>query len=67
MKELPHPDLTEEVLDQEAGYLENDREYYLECMDGKPFADRHTYQEVRDGLIIFHHVYRFIRRPKEST
>lgn len=49
------------LLDEEAKALQNAADLYLECLNGKPLKDRHTPQEIRDGLILFHHVYKVCR------
>lgn len=36
---------------------EAERELYLECMSGRPMKDRTTYQDIRDGSILFWNVY----------
>jgi hypothetical protein len=48
-------------LENERLYLETDNEFYLECLNNKPLAERVTDLEVRDGLILYWHVYRHIR------
>lgn len=62
--ELPLSDdqILDSQLDNEKNYLKNDRERYLDCMNGITLADRKgkTYQEVRNGLILYWHVYRKI-------
>jgi len=50
----------QEVLAEERVALEKDRVRYLECLNGKLLKDRETDQEKRDGLILFHHVYKHI-------
>ena len=47
-------------LKNEQTYLKTDRDRYMECMNGKPLSERVTPQEIRDGLILYWHVYRFI-------
>jgi hypothetical protein len=53
--------IPQEYLTAESEYLRDDRDLYLECLNGKPLKDRTEKQEVRDGLILFHHVYEAIR------
>jgi hypothetical protein len=53
--------IPQETLQAELQYLQDDRDLYLECLNDKPLKDRSTDQEIRDGLIIFHHVYLTIR------
>lgn len=48
------------LLDNEQQYLQTHRELYLECLNNKPLKDRKTAQEIRDGLILYWNVYRFI-------
>lgn len=33
------------------------RNLYLECLNGKLLKERKTDQEIRDGLILYHHVF----------
>jgi hypothetical protein len=33
------------------------RNLYLECLGGKLLKDRKTDQEIRNGLILYHHVF----------
>lgn len=33
------------------------RDLYLECLSGKLLKDRKTDKEIRDGLILYHHVF----------
>lgn len=56
MKQIP-PD----ILSEESRALDTDAALYLECLNNKPLRDRTTPQEIRDGLILFHHVYKFIK------
>lgn len=44
-------------LKMEEKYLQTHSKLYLECMNNKPLKDRVTEQEIRDGLILFHHVF----------
>jgi hypothetical protein len=53
--------INKEILETEEFLLERDREFYLECLNNKPLKDRKTEQEIRDGLILFWHVYVYIR------
>ena len=39
--------------------------FYLECMNGKPMSMRTEAQELRDGCILTHHVYKAILRRKK--
>lgn len=59
-----NPDIDKEILNQEQKALQNDATLYLDCMNNKTFKQRTTPQEirVRDGLILFHHVYMFIKK-----
>jgi hypothetical protein len=54
-------DIAPEILEAELSYLQTDKELYLECLNGRPLKDRTTPEEIRDGLILFHHVYRHIK------
>lgn len=47
-------------LANEQEFLKNDYDRYMECMNNKPLKDRKTPQEIRDGLILYWHVYRHI-------
>ena len=49
------------VLQKEEQALKEDKDLYLECLNNKPLKDRKTEQEKRDGLILFWHVYMFIK------
>jgi hypothetical protein len=53
--------IPQEYLTAESEYLRDDRDLYLECLNGKPLKDRTEKQEVRDGLILYHNVYLAIR------
>ncbi len=55
MEELKARDrqIRDSVLAEEDGYLQHDRERYLEWMQGKPLREREDYLDVRDGLILF--------------
>ena len=44
-------------LKMEEGFLKTHRNLYMECLNNKPLKDRKTDQEIRDGLILFHHVF----------
>lgn len=35
---------------------------YLDCMNGKPMAERKTERELRDGCILINHVWRVINK-----
>jgi hypothetical protein len=50
-------ELRQYFLKMEEGYLKTHRNLYLECLNNKPLKDRKTDQEIRDGLILFHHVF----------
>ncbi len=52
------------LLQQENSFLKEDRDLYLECLNNQPLKDRKTQQEIRDGLILFHHVYLFIKNTQ---
>lgn len=54
-------EISQELLADERQILQSDRERYLDCMNQKLLKDRHTPQEVRDGLILFHNVYAKVR------
>lgn len=56
--------ITKELLDEETVALKTDRDGYLECMNGLLLRDRKTAREVRDGLILYHHIY---KRTTRST
>lgn len=49
------------VLDQERIALETDKALYLDCLNGRPFSERTTPLDIRDGLILFWRVYIFIK------
>ena len=51
----------DDILAKEAEALQTDAELYLDCLNDKPLRDRHTEQEIRDGLILYHHVYKVCR------
>jgi hypothetical protein len=55
-------DLIEELLPQEKEHLLKDRERYLECLNNKPLSERKTEREIRDGLILYWHVYKVVSR-----
>ena len=42
-------------LEQKA--LAEDRDFYLECLNNFLLKDRRTKRDIRDGLILFWHVY----------
>ena len=48
------------LLDEEQEYLRTDRIRYLDCLNQKPLYQRLTDTEIKDGLILYHHVYKFI-------
>jgi hypothetical protein len=50
-------ELRQHFLKMEEGYLKTHRNLYMECLNGKLLRDRKTDQEIRDGLILFHHVF----------
>jgi hypothetical protein len=45
------------LLKCEEKWLQTHRDLYLECLNNKPLKDRKTDQEIRDGLILYHHVF----------
>jgi hypothetical protein len=49
------------ILNQEKIALETDKALYLDCMNGRPFSERVTEQDIRDGLLLFWHVYTTIK------
>ena len=52
------PELREHFLKAEKNWLAGKhRNLYLECLNGKLLKDRKTDQEIRDGLILYHHVF----------
>jgi hypothetical protein len=55
------------VLEMEQIALEKDSTLYLECLNNKPLKDRKTEQEIRDGLILFFHVYCQIKGLKYES
>lgn len=55
-----------EILEAEQLALETDKAFYMECLNDKPLKNRHTLQEIRNGLILYWHVYRFITNQKEG-
>jgi hypothetical protein len=58
--------IPQELLVAEEQALQHDRELYLDCLNDKPLKERQTPQEIRDGLILFHHVYRLIKTRQEE-
>ena len=60
-------DLTipEDVLIAEQQALATDRDRYLECLV-TPLCERRTQQQIRDGLILYWHVYRRIVDPPDK-
>lgn len=50
-------EVSAEVLEGERIALRDDRELYLECLNGKPFCERKSPLEIRDGLILYWMVY----------
>ncbi len=46
--------------------LADDRELYLDCLNNKILRDRQAENEVRQGLILYHNVYRFIREQRHT-
>ena len=61
-------EILQQELPKERLFLEVHRELYLECLNGKPLSERVTDQEIRDGLILYWHVFRkiFDSRYKKS-
>lgn len=52
------PELRQHFLKAEENWLAGKhRHLYLECLNGKLLKDRKTDQEIRDGLILYHHVF----------
>jgi len=56
-----------DVLSQERTALAADRDLYLDCLNNRPLRDRHTDDDIRDGLILFHQVYRTIRDQESGS
>lgn len=54
---------TREMLDEELEALKLDAVLYLECLSGTPLKDR-PQERMRDGFILFHHVYGRCMRSK---
>lgn len=54
--------ITDAMLDAEKIALEKDEIRYRECIGTKLLKDRVTPQEIRDGLILFWHVYGSCRK-----
>jgi len=52
---------SKEMLEEERLALETDRDLYLECMNGLPLKDR-PQEKMKDGFILFHHVYKVCRK-----
>ena len=50
----------EVALKVEKSVAPRDWEFYLECMNGKSMSMRKGAQELRDGCILTHHVYKSI-------
>lgn len=50
----------------EEKFLEEDGEFYLECMHGKKLSTVKDRVEVRDALILFWHVYLECKNPSKS-
>jgi hypothetical protein len=53
-------EILESLLGEEQQWLTTHRELYLECLNNKLLKDRKTDLEIRDGLILFWHVFRSI-------
>lgn len=70
-EEIPAQLLADKLaaLPGEAAALASDSKLYLECL-GRPLKDRTTLKDIRDGLILYWHVYRVIRpepeKPKQT-
>jgi hypothetical protein len=58
--------IDDKLFKEEEQILLVDKEFYLECMNNKLLKDRKTEQEIKDGLILFHHVYKFIKKQDEN-
>lgn len=57
-------EIDDSILAEEQKALETDAKLYLECLNNKLLKDRKTEREIRDGLILFHSVYKFIKRQR---
>lgn len=55
-------ELLQALLPREQEHLSEDRELYLECLNNKPLSERKTEIEIRDGLILYWHVYQVCRK-----
>jgi hypothetical protein len=53
-------EILQSQLANEQNYLLTDRDRYLDCLNGKPLKDRKTPEEIRNGLILYWHIYRHI-------
>ena len=49
------------LLETEEKILATDREFYLECMNGKTLKERDSLVEIRDGLILYFNIYRWLK------
>ena len=54
-----------EMLDAEQVALANDRTFYLECMNNKLLRNRRGFTEVRDGYILYNHIYVACSKPRD--
>ena len=57
--------ISPELLEAEKQYLIDDRALYLECLNYLTLANRKTEREIRDGLILYHHIYQQIIKDRE--
>ena len=51
-------DTRDGLLAEEEIALRDNSELYLDCLNGKLLRDRKTPDEIRQGLILFHHIYK---------
>ena len=66
--ERAHPTATDTdrkafLLMYEDTFLDYDYDFYIECID-TPLNQRESDEDIRNGLIKFHHVYMHIRGQK---
>jgi hypothetical protein len=57
MTKMTDKEQLKHLLKMEEQYLRTHRNLYLECLNNKLLKDRKTDEEIRDGLILFHHVF----------
>ena len=48
-------------IEQEALKNHDDWLLYIRCMNDMPMSERISDQEIRDGCILTHHVYKFLK------